>query len=140
MSKRKKKEPALKRYVARLARNARQRPGFRLMHNQVAHQKEWGNGPNGFRCWVARRGWGWDGMVPCPYGWRPDLGKHYAWPFVVKTYRKKTCDEVHREVWGAELRRAKRARDKDRTDHASFNLGRWPERWGPGPASSIEHH
>jgi hypothetical protein len=61
--------------------NARRRPknveGMLLAHNHVQHTTTMPIGINGFRAFFFEKG-ELPHFVPCPCGWRPELGEHYA--------------------------------------------------------------
>jgi hypothetical protein len=57
-----------------------------LCHNHVLHIEGMDHGRNGFRWFTCKRGGHWQ---PCPCGWRPDLGKHYARPDHVRHQRQR---------------------------------------------------
>jgi hypothetical protein len=55
------------------------KPGWLLAHNRVVHEPETKHGVDGFRRFWIPPEWLADGSwVPCPCGWRPDLGVHHA--------------------------------------------------------------
>ena len=64
----------------------RRRPkkGEWLAHNHIIHASDFDQGTNGFRWFSVKAGGGWK---PCPCGWRPDLGRHYAAPGHVRWTR-----------------------------------------------------
>jgi hypothetical protein len=68
---------------------ARHRParaaGMILCHNHILHDAMMPIGCNGFRAFCGFRK-DLSDFVPCPCGWRPDLGKHYALKEHVKRY------------------------------------------------------
>jgi hypothetical protein len=72
-----------------LRADARRRParaaGLVLAHNHVNHDATAPLGWNGFRAFFLDPKDLGD-FVPCPCGWRPDLGKHYAWKQHAKHY------------------------------------------------------
>ena len=63
----------------------RPRKGEWLAHNHIIHSTEESHGSRGFRWFSVKAGGGWK---PCPCGWRPDLGPHYADPDHVKWTRR----------------------------------------------------
>jgi hypothetical protein len=66
-------------------RRPRLAPGWVLGHNHVKHNDRTPIGLNGFRAFSFRRR-DLPHFVVCPCGWRPDLGKHYAWREHVQHY------------------------------------------------------
>jgi hypothetical protein len=95
-----------------LRANARRRParaaGMVLAHNHVQHNEWTPVGVNGFRAFFCHRE-DLPSFVACPCGWRPELGKHYAWKKHVQHYdtprkrAKRFREYAANNPWLAEL-------------------------------------
>jgi hypothetical protein len=76
--------------------------GWFFAHNHILHAPNSHNGDHGFRAFYIPDKKDW---LPCPCGWHPEKGVHYAAPDHVATY----ADPV---------RHAKRLRERDADDRA----------------------
>jgi len=92
------KPGTLLRYVSNVHTPPRRKLGEILCHNHVDHLTWTNIGINGFRYFICdgSPGHGWE---PCPCGWMPHFGEHYAGPDHVGEQRKRIAAGEPLTMW-----------------------------------------